>query len=544
MSDIALAPASLPVKDLRPAASNVRAKLADPGPMAASMREVGVLQPLAVRLDGARWVVVDGHHRLAAAKKAGLTHVPVHVVEATDARLTLAQVTANLVRVPMTATETWEAVDRLRAQGIAGASACAALGLSDRERLRLERLGQLPEAVRADLRTGAVALPPDSVLRAMVMADPATLLTAWAANRHEFAKGGYWHGLQRDITRRRYAAGAALFPLAAHPEVAWEQDLFAQDAEATTADTTPFLAAQRAEVQRRIDVLTAAGIEAQLMDPEGREWWQQPPELQVEHGAFRIGGATAQDDEDDDVADPFDVAARPELVRLFWIDVRTGVVSAHGYTRRAPSKAQAEAPAAWGAPKPAPKPPVTQRGQELIEAAQRAAVAGRFGELLASPDDRDTLLLTMGLLLAERVNVKAPTRKALCAPLLGTDESEGGFLAAFEALQAVVHKALTRQGNGAVHMLPTIRALGRALGAEPQVRWGEEELKTLKPAELEALAARLEVVAPKAATGKAWRGAILAGGAEVTLTRQALPLLDFAAVRDADWPYSLRSDYA
>jgi ParB family transcriptional regulator, chromosome partitioning protein len=53
--------------------------------LATSIEQIGVLQPLVVRPAGERYELVAGERRLRAAKKAGLTTVPVVVVE-TDAR--------------------------------------------------------------------------------------------------------------------------------------------------------------------------------------------------------------------------------------------------------------------------------------------------------------------------------------------------------------------------------------------------------------------------------------------------------------------------
>lgn len=58
--------------------------------LAASIKEIGILQPLVVRerrdddVGEGRWVIRGGHRRWAAAQRAGLTTVPVHVVDSGD----------------------------------------------------------------------------------------------------------------------------------------------------------------------------------------------------------------------------------------------------------------------------------------------------------------------------------------------------------------------------------------------------------------------------------------------------------------------------
>lgn len=66
--------------------------------LVASIREQGVLQPLLVRPKGDRLEVVAGRRRLAAAKRAKLAEVPVHVRVLTDTEAAEASITENLQR--------------------------------------------------------------------------------------------------------------------------------------------------------------------------------------------------------------------------------------------------------------------------------------------------------------------------------------------------------------------------------------------------------------------------------------------------------------
>jgi ParB family chromosome partitioning protein len=76
-----------PVDAIDPNPSQPRRKfdIAALDELAASIAQLGVLQPLVVRPSGERYELVAGERRLRAAKKAGLKTVPVVVVE-TDAR--------------------------------------------------------------------------------------------------------------------------------------------------------------------------------------------------------------------------------------------------------------------------------------------------------------------------------------------------------------------------------------------------------------------------------------------------------------------------
>ncbi|MFC4033536.1 ParB/RepB/Spo0J family partition protein [Streptomyces polygonati] len=87
-------PVTVPVGALAPNPGNPRAELRDLAGLADTLRERGVLQPLGVvprddflaahpehreAVGAAAYVVLHGHRRLAAARLAGLTELPVHV---------------------------------------------------------------------------------------------------------------------------------------------------------------------------------------------------------------------------------------------------------------------------------------------------------------------------------------------------------------------------------------------------------------------------------------------------------------------------------
>ncbi|MFH1034341.1 MAG: ParB/RepB/Spo0J family partition protein [Pseudomonadota bacterium] len=81
--------------------------------LAASIREHGLLEPLLVRLDGARVLLVAGERRLRAARLAGLGRVPCTVTTGDPAILALIE---NLHRQDLTPLEEAEAYARLQAE--------------------------------------------------------------------------------------------------------------------------------------------------------------------------------------------------------------------------------------------------------------------------------------------------------------------------------------------------------------------------------------------------------------------------------------------
>lgn len=81
--------------------------------LAASIREVGILQPLVVRRAGAGYEVVTGERRLRAAKLAGLATVPVVLRESDDSDLLREALIENIHREDLDPIELAEAFREL-----------------------------------------------------------------------------------------------------------------------------------------------------------------------------------------------------------------------------------------------------------------------------------------------------------------------------------------------------------------------------------------------------------------------------------------------
>ena len=52
--------------------------------LAESIKEHGMITPLAVRVKDGKYLIISGKRRFLAAKLAGMNKVPVHIVEAGD----------------------------------------------------------------------------------------------------------------------------------------------------------------------------------------------------------------------------------------------------------------------------------------------------------------------------------------------------------------------------------------------------------------------------------------------------------------------------
>src|SRR6266567_397851 len=102
----------LPVGQIR-TGPNVRTALGDLKELAASIKALGVIEPLIVEPNGKGYRVIAGHRRLAAAKVAGLRQVPAIVRTVEDAERIELQLIENLQRADLSPTEEASAFERL-----------------------------------------------------------------------------------------------------------------------------------------------------------------------------------------------------------------------------------------------------------------------------------------------------------------------------------------------------------------------------------------------------------------------------------------------
>ncbi len=157
------APQSVPVEFLRPGRYQPRHRFDDNdlADLAASIREVGVLQPLVVRRDAAapgNYEIVIGERRWRAAQRAELHEVPVIVREFSDRDALEAAMIENVQRENLTALEEAEGYKRLAEEFSHTQDALArAVGKSRSHVANMVRLLGLPDAVKAMLDDGRLS---------------------------------------------------------------------------------------------------------------------------------------------------------------------------------------------------------------------------------------------------------------------------------------------------------------------------------------------------------------------------------------------------
>ncbi len=152
--------------------------------LAQSLREVGLLQPIRVRREGDRFVIVDGERRWRAAQLVGLTHLDalVESQSLSPAGVAQRQLIANCQRDDLHPLELAAALDQLlQTTGWSASQVAAKLGFSNAKVSRLLTLQTLPEDVRARVAAGEVGVSAACELARVGDAQTRTALTSEVA---------------------------------------------------------------------------------------------------------------------------------------------------------------------------------------------------------------------------------------------------------------------------------------------------------------------------------------------------------------------------
>ena len=152
----------LPVDQLVPNPANPRRHLGDLEELAASIRALGILEPLIIAPQAVMaercCMVVAGHRRLAAAKLAGLDWVPCILRKLSYRQQLEVMLVENLHRADLAPLEEAAAYRRLVELGRAQRQLAAELGRSQGHISKRLALLELPEAARSELDAGGITL--------------------------------------------------------------------------------------------------------------------------------------------------------------------------------------------------------------------------------------------------------------------------------------------------------------------------------------------------------------------------------------------------
>lgn len=154
---------NLPLDQIRPNPDQPRKRFdaADLEELAGSIRELGVLQPIAVQKADDHYVIIAGERRWRASQMAGLTEIPVVLLDGSEEELFVRSIAENVNRADMTIMEEVDAYARLADIGYTAEQIGKLLGKSPH--LITWKLGMrnLDPSVRAVAATGT--LPADLI---------------------------------------------------------------------------------------------------------------------------------------------------------------------------------------------------------------------------------------------------------------------------------------------------------------------------------------------------------------------------------------------
>jgi ParB family chromosome partitioning protein len=146
--------------------------------LAESIKSQGILQPLLVRQDDTGYELITGERRLRAAKRAGLTQVPVLIKRVDNDKLLEMAIVENIQREDLNPIEEAEAYHRLITQlKLTQDQASARVGKSRSAVANFLRLRQLPDQIKAGITDGKLSM---GHARALLGAETSTQqLAAW-----------------------------------------------------------------------------------------------------------------------------------------------------------------------------------------------------------------------------------------------------------------------------------------------------------------------------------------------------------------------------
>lgn len=173
--------------------------------LTASIREHGVLQPLVVRSVGDGFQLIAGERRLRAAQGAGLTEVPVHVVDFTDQQVFEAALVENIQRSDLNAIEKAQGFkEYLDKFGLTQEQLGAKLGLDRTTVSNLLGLLNLPAEVQDAVRFGQISLGHAKVLKGVTDAERQIALC-----RETILKNYSVHALELLVKQQKLEAATA-----------------------------------------------------------------------------------------------------------------------------------------------------------------------------------------------------------------------------------------------------------------------------------------------------------------------------------------------
>ena len=133
--------------------------------LADSIRQLGLIQPITVKRDGEKYIIISGERRWRASEKAGLESVPAYIREVDDTTLHAMALVENIQREDLNAIEISLGMQRLVEEcGLTQEALAERLGKKRSTVANYLRLLNLPEEIQFAIKSGVISMGHAKVL--------------------------------------------------------------------------------------------------------------------------------------------------------------------------------------------------------------------------------------------------------------------------------------------------------------------------------------------------------------------------------------------
>ena len=127
--------------------------------LAESIRQLGLIQPITVKREGEKYIIISGERRWRASEKAGLKSVPAYIREVDDTTLHAMALVENIQREDLNAIEISLGMQRLVEEcGLTQEALAERLGKKRSTVANYLRLLNLPEEVQFAIKGGIISM--------------------------------------------------------------------------------------------------------------------------------------------------------------------------------------------------------------------------------------------------------------------------------------------------------------------------------------------------------------------------------------------------
>ena len=127
--------------------------------LADSIRQLGLIQPITVKRDGEKYIIISGERRWRASERAGLVSIPAYIREVDDTTLHAMALVENIQREDLNAIEISLGMQRLVEEcGLTQEALAERLGKKRSTVANYLRLLNLPEEIQFAIKGGLISM--------------------------------------------------------------------------------------------------------------------------------------------------------------------------------------------------------------------------------------------------------------------------------------------------------------------------------------------------------------------------------------------------